>query len=123
MPEYLAILLVTAGLVVLVAVLLIVAVMRIHRQMASQATQIEQKIDSLAVRLGAIEEAYGEHSSDLEAIRSEYAVHFATQSRGNSNHEEAIKAVSSGLSIEELTESYGLREAEAKLLVSVYGNQ
>lgn len=123
MPEYLAILVVTAGLVVLVAVLLIFAFLKIQRQMVSQASQIEQKIDSLADRLGAIEGAYGEHSQDLEAIRSEYALHFATQSQGNTNHEEAIKAVSSGLSVEEVSETYGLREAEAKLLVSVYGNQ
>jgi predicted PurR-regulated permease PerM len=116
-------LVVTAGLVALVAILLTFAAMRIYQQMTNHVSHIEQKLDNLASRLESIEHAYTEHGRDLDAIRSEYAVHSATQEQDNANYAQAIKAASSGVSFEEVSETYGLREAEAKLLVSVYGNQ
>ena len=123
MPEYLAILVVIAGLVTLVATVLAFVANRIHQQMTRQASRIEQKLDTLASRIDSIEHAYGEHGRDLDAIRSEYALHFTTREQDTSNYEQAIKAASKGVSFEEVSQTYGLREAEAKLLVSVYGSQ
>lgn len=121
-PEYLAILVVTAGLVVLVAVLMIVAVTRISERMTTQVAQIEQKLDTLTDKLTSIERACEEHGHDLDAIRSEYALHATTRESSDADYEQAIKAASRGVPFEEVSQTYGLREPEAKLLVAVYGN-
>ena len=123
MPEYLAILVVIAGLVSLATVLLIVAINKINRQIETHNEAVNQKIDLLAARLTAIEDGFTEHGRDLDAIRSEFALHFTARDNGKANYEQAIKAASSGVPFEEVSQIYGLREPEAKLLVAVYGEQ
>ncbi|MEM7257732.1 MAG: DUF2802 domain-containing protein [Pseudomonadota bacterium] len=123
MPEYLAILLVTAGLVVLVAVLMIFTVTRANQRITGQVSRLENKLDTLNERLASIEEACTEHGHDLDALRSEYALHASTRDNNEADYEQAIKAASRGVPFEEVSETYGLRAPEAKLLVAVYGNQ
>lgn len=122
MPEYFAIAVIFAGLLLLGALLIYVLNNAASRIEASN-NQVAEKLDALSVKLNEIESGLTDHGRDLDAIRAEFALHITSNEAGGADYEQAIKAASGGISSDELKQAYGLRDAEAQLLVAVYGNR
>jgi len=75
----------------------------------------------MAENLATLQGALDDQGRELDAIRSEIALHFTRRETRVAEYELAIKAASSGKSSAEVQDTYGLRDAEAQLLVAVYG--
>ena len=122
MPEYLAIVVVIAGLLVLGAVFLMHTLNKVMQTVKSGNAELTEKLASLNETVTSLQNGLSEHSRELDAIRSEFALNLTRRETGEAEYELAIKAAANGETPQEVQEAYGLREAEAQLLVAVYGN-
>ena len=121
MPEYLAIVVVIAGLLVLGSVLLIHTLNKVMRRVESGNAETAEKLAVLTKNIAALQDALHDQGQELTAIRSEVALHLTRRESGAAEYALAVKAASSGKSPAEVEDAYGLREAEAQLLVAVHG--
>ncbi len=124
MPEYFAITLVTIGFALFVALAAIVIAKQLNRfqqQVDDNIASLSGKVSELSERITELQQGVVVHGRDLEAIRAEFAMHITSDGSSEIDYQQAIKAASGGVSATEVSERYGLREAEAQLLVAVYG--
>ncbi len=103
------------------AALLMHTLNKVTLTMQSGNADMVEKMALMAENLTTLQSAVYEQGHELDAIRSEFALHLTRRETREVDYELAIKAASSGKSCAEVQDTYGLREAEAQLLVTVYG--
>lgn len=91
--------------------------------MDTQLSAVSAGVVDLSARISALEQGLTVHGDDIEGIRSEFAQHITRGDNPDADYEQAIKAASTGHTAYSISESYGLRETEAQLLVAVYGGK
>jgi len=121
-PENIAVYVAIAALLaysILCAALITHVLIKLRQQNANANDGLRLAVQDIASRLQALEQRLESHREDLGDIR--LAVSCQTRDPATTASLEAIRAAKDGVGTRDIMKRFNLREAEARLLVSVYG--